>query len=484
MFLLAALLAASASASEGDHLQLKEFAAVWRNGRTVRDRMLKEKIRSFCVEASNRLASDIAEGENIPYDLIDAGPGDGSNPLYEYRVLTEEFVQQRQGALAMLPAFMPAAEAVGTLDDLDEWLLARGVQHVPVSVRERVEVTLRVFLTEVLENDSASFEYDEARFQQVWSALEAITVNGNSEVLLAAPIHGVTLQSPEVRLDSGLMLVSPASPEAEGLPGDIFRSDGLPVVAVVVEAEDSSPEGLSQARSRIRKLVCALRLYGHESPALGGAARLQVEQGPWQVLGLEGSGTANGDLYIEAAQESELAEFCRLVANRWPRGGEIAWALRRHEFGCDRMHHLDGLSDHLLALRALLEPEGPASGRLNDRLAAICAEPSGRAQLAERTARAARLEAGVQTGLTKREPQSRELCHELEMNLRALLRDVICGHLDADLVTLADAIIAESAGLEPPQRRRRFGEPEPIAHPEQLDVDPFDVLDDEDQQAA
>ena len=436
------------------------------------------------MEASQRLASDIASGEDVPYDLIDAGPGDGTNPLWEYRVLTEEFVRQRQGTLAMLPSYMPAAEAVEGIEDLNEWLLARGVQHVPANVRERVEATLRVFLTEVLDSDASTLEYDEARFQQVWSALEAITISGYSQVLLAAPIHGVSLESTELKLDKGMALVSPASPEAEGLPGDIFRSDGLPVVAVVVEAEDSTPESLGQARNRIRKLVCALRLYGHESPALGGAARLQVEQGPWQVLGLEGSGTASGDLFIETNQEAELSEFCRLVANRWPRGGEVAWALRRHEFGCDRMHHLDGLSDHLLALRALLEPEGPSSGHLTDRLAAICAEPQDRARLAERTARASRLERGVQTGLTRRETESRELCHEVEMNLRALLRDVICGHLDSDLVTIADSIIAESAGLEPPRRRRRFGEPDPITPAEAFDFDEQSAVDDEDQQAA
>ena len=442
----------------------------------MRDRLLKEKIRAFCVEASQRLASDIASGEDVPYDLIDAGFGDGANPLWEYRVLTNEFIRQRQGALAMLPSYMAAAEAVQGLEDLDEWLLARGVQHVPSNVRDRVEAALCTFLTEVLESDAGTLEFDESRFQQAWSALEAITVNGYSQVLLAAPIHGVSLESTELKLGDGMALVSPASPQAEDLPGDIFRSDGLPVVAVVVEASDSTPESLSQARNRVRKLVCALRLYGHESPALGGAARLQVENGPWQVLGLEGSGTASGDLLVETHQEAELTEFCRLVANRWPRGGEIAWALRRHEFGCDRMHHLDGLSDHLLALRALLEPEGPESGHLTDRLAAICAEPQDRARLAERTARAARLERGVQTGLTKREPESLELCHEIEMNLRALLRDVICGHLDSDLVTIADTIIAESAGLEPPRRRRRFGEPDPIAPPESVDFD--------DQQAA
>ena len=45
-----------------------------------------------------------------------------------------------------------------------------------------------------------------------------------------------------------------------------------------------------------------------------------------------------------------------------PRSGELAWALRRFELGCERDSRYEALTDHLLALRALLEPEGPESG--------------------------------------------------------------------------------------------------------------------------
>jgi hypothetical protein len=166
-------------------------------------------------------------------------------------------------------------------------------------------------------------------------------------------------------------------------------------------------------------------------------------------------------LTITRADEEELKAFSSLVSRRWPRGGETAWAVRRHEFGCDRMSSLDGLSDHLAALRALLEPEGPASGRLMDRLAALCAEPEDRARLAERTARAAALERSVISGLSARENDADTLCREIESHLRALLRDVIFGHLDSDLCGLADSIIAESAGVKVPGRG--FGDPEPLA---------------------
>jgi hypothetical protein len=37
---------------------------------------------------------------------------------------------------------------------------------------------------------------------------------------------------------------------------------------------------------------------------------------------------------------------------------------------------------------------------------------------------------------------------ELAGHLRALLRDVLCGHLDSDLRTVAEEIIGQDAGAE------------------------------------
>jgi hypothetical protein len=39
------------------------------------------------------------------------------------------------------------------------------------------------------------------------------------------------------------------------------------------------------------------------------------------------------------------------------------------------------------------------------------------------------------------------LVDEMTGWLRALLRDVLCGHLDSDLRTLADELLAESAAV-------------------------------------
>jgi hypothetical protein len=146
---------------------------------------------------------------------------------------------------------------------------------------------------------------------------------------------------------------------------------------------------------------------------------------------------------VPVDQEDELRAFCSLVARRTPRSGEIAWALRRFEMGCERAIPAEALSDHLLALRGLLEPEGPASGRLGGRVAALCATEEERAALAERVAHIAALERPVITGLPV-DPAIDTLVSELAGHLRALLRDVLCGHLDADLRGLADEILAEA----------------------------------------
>jgi hypothetical protein len=151
---------------------------------------------------------------------------------------------------------------------------------------------------------------------------------------------------------------------------------------------------------------------------------------------------------IPASQEDELRAFCNLISRRMPEfagRGEVAWALSRFELGCERTLPLEALTDHLLALRALLEPEGATSGRLAQRLAVLCAPPKERSVLAERIARAIALERAVIAGLARWGADADALVDEVSEHLRALLRDVICGHLDSDLCTVADELLSEAA---------------------------------------
>ena len=75
-----------------------------------------------------------------------------------------------------------------------------------------------------------------------------------------------------------------------------------------------------------------------------------------------------------------------------------------------------------------------------DRLAAICAAPeerdgAGAPPARHRRARARRVAGRLDPGLEAH-------VEELGSHLRAILRDVLCGHLDPALRTLADGLLA------------------------------------------
>jgi hypothetical protein len=209
---------------------------------------------------------------------------------------------------------------------------------------------------------------------------------------------------------------------------------------------DTSP--VSHARVRLRRLLTALRLFDAGGAAFGPLGWTRPGGGAWQPFALGSAAPPAGSALVTPEQEDELRAFCSLVSRRTPRAGELAWALRRFEMGCERPLPAEALTDHLLALRALLEPEGPASGRLAGRLAALCALPERRAALSERVAHVIALERAVVAGLAV-DPRLDELVEELSGHLRALLRDVLCGHLDPDLRTLADRIIGEASQEQP-----------------------------------
>ena len=159
-------------------------------------------------------------------------------------------------------------------------------------------------------------------------------------------------------------------------------------------------------------------------------------------------GLGDGEFFALRIGEDELRAFCNLVSRRAPHGNELAWALRRFELGCERESQFEALSDHLLALRALLEPEGPSSGLLAGRVAALCATREGRAELTERTTAAVALEQAVVKGTAQLNGASCGLADEVARHLQALLRDVICGHLSTDLAALADELLVREQELE------------------------------------
>ena len=143
-------------------------------------------------------------------------------------------------------------------------------------------------------------------------------------------------------------------------------------------------------------------------------------------------------------------------------GGALRWALTRFEMGCEQPLAIDGLSDHLLAVRALLDggENGPAG--LSTRLAVLCAEPAERTQLAAKVEQAFDLERLVMRGQLDGEHGSGgspdRIARDLEHHLRAILRDMVCGYLDPDVRRIADELLmAESAVKPEPRVEARSG---------------------------
>jgi hypothetical protein len=300
------------------------------------------------------------------------------------------------------------------------------------------------------------------------SAPEAITI--------VATLHGMTTASPEVKLTRGLTI---ATPEALGwAPGQALlglqgsNDDGSEHLLVALTCEepardleevmasgvgtdipwDASRAELTIAHGRdvLRDLLRALRLFGDGRVTLGPLAWVRSGgEDAWSAVSLGTGGRPHGMLVISADREDELRAFCNLVSRRAPTDNELAWALRRFELGCERARAYEGLSDHLLALRALLEPEGPASGLLAGRVAALCATPERRSKLIDRMIRAQRLELAAIAGTAKESAAGLACARDVAEHLRALLRDVICGHLTPDLTQLADQLLTESACQTP-----------------------------------
>lgn len=449
----------------------QELGRVQRNESTVRSLQLQAALTEFAAQATARLHADVLAGQEVPFELAtQSGRGRGASPLYCYRPLTDAYIAERFPSLRSLEAYPPAAAMLHSFDGLDRYLLSRGLLDArdrrsgPGPGMGRSDAALLALLQEVCAEQTdfdGLLDRDPERLERALGRLEDSTfAAAAAEVTLVATLHGLTISSPEIPLARGLVIAQPdalhGAPEqalsglAAGHP-DRGHPDRL---LVVFTAEDPDPRtGLIHGVEVVRELLRALRLFGDGRISLGSLAWTRVGSAPWSPIALGSGGRPHGMLLVSAEQEDELRAFCNLISRRAPHENEIAWALRRFELGCERASEYDGISDHLLALRALLggpselEPHGSPDGLLAGRLAALCATPDKRTVLTERTLRAIALERETIAGTAVERASGLALARDLSDHLRALLRDVVCGHLPSDLVSLADELLLSGEEL-------------------------------------
>jgi hypothetical protein len=427
----------------------------------MRNRALHDALRNFALEAAALLTDDLKDGAEVEFDVVDEGGGRGP-ALYRYEPRTGAFIEERWPRLRELPAREPACRELGA--GASAWLRVNGLRG------EQAEPALRAMLERLYE-DATSFGFPEERFERVYDEVELTLYRDAVRARVIAPLHGAWMHAERLELGDGLSLA-----RGDAMEGPHDRTSLLCVLERDVPADDPIPA--DEAAERFASVVTAIRLWSPGGITLGTPGWRQADQARWQPVPI-GSSTRprGGEWMLPAGEEQAFREFFTAIsaADRPP---HVAWALDRFEMGSAQETDAEALTDHLLGLRALLDATtetGQASFGL--RLAALCAEEGSRGELQERMETATRLERyamGHSSGASVDTESPRELVAEVEGHLRALLRDVLCGYLDADLKSVADDILIETHGeplgeieardiREEPEREP---EPEPEPHVE------------------
>ena len=429
---------------------------------------LHASLHAFASEAAATLAAMVAAGDEIPIEVVEEGADGSRRGLYCWQPRTGEFLERHWEGLMRLGSAADALAVLGSLGGLDTYLETYAQERRAGA--SPAHDALRCFAHRLFDA-AADFELAPERFEPAYRELGEMTAAQRSELALTALLRGIGCESAEIEVADGMLLVG--LEHLEVLPPDPLWRDRRTPATVVAIVPGAGPGAIAEALGKLRDLQSALRLYA-PGVALSPLAWIRGERTAWRALPIPGGGRGDGSAIVPAAQEEELRAFVSVVSRRRPVDGPPAWALARFEMGCERDDPLVGLSDHLLALRVLLEPEGPRSGRLAGRIAALCALAQERGAVTERVAHAISLEQSVIAGVPVGEDAAL-LAGEIEAHLRALLRDLICGHLRPELAELADSLVHEQLEAEPVgEVRIRRARPRLTPLPEDL----FSSLDD------
>jgi hypothetical protein len=401
----------------------------------MHNRALHDSLAAFVEEAAWQLAEEVSGGAEIPFEL-DATPT-RSAPLYCYKPLTGRFIAQRIGMLARLPSYPSAAAGLAQLPDLPGYLRRRGRRIPSGDARALPDCALQAFLGAVW-GDATDFVFDAERFRIAYAELEEVAYSGCELSVVLAQVEGLVIESDEVPLGDGLALVRAAT--LADAPAGLSDDPHATVAVLALESSRGEGRALEAAGRRLRRLQSALRLWDDAEPALGPTAWARTDGSAWMTVPLAaGLRRPNGDCLLNADEEDPLRAFCALVSRRTPRSGELAWALRRFELGCERPGAVEALTDWLLAAKALFADVDRAGyDGVAERIAAICAEAQDRPRLEARVREAISLERAAMAGFVRSGDEIDALVCELGGCLRAILRDVLCGHLDPALRRVAD----------------------------------------------
>jgi hypothetical protein len=409
----------------------------------VRDFLLNEALKRLATEAATRFSSLVASGDQIPFDVA-AENGDESS-FFSYVPLTSRFVEERSGELRSLPSFGPAREAAVEAGVASAYLEARG-ESVPADPGERAERMLTVFISALWEG-STEFSLDRARLDSALSMLDAEARGADDAEVVIVPVVGLRMSTARLQLPHDVRIVRADAIDA---PIDAMRSEGMGRASwepqYLAVADQHEGEGAEAALNQLRELISVMRLYKGGGLGLGPYAFAPTGEDCWRRIATGAPATRPGGYRLSEDEAAELVELARTLEARPDPDSALTWAVGRFEMGCERESALDGLSDHLLALRAVLEGHGPVGASLPMRAAALIADDSlDRIEAREKVEETLELERALMNG---RSPENGiKLAGWAEDGVRRLLLQAALGELGSDLNATADETLI-AAGLE------------------------------------
>ena len=410
----------------------------------MRDFLLNESIKRLATEAATRLSSMVAMGEEIPFDVA-ADAGDDS-AFYSYVPMTGRYVSDHAEELRGLPSFETARDATVEAGLAAPYLEARG-QGVPADPGARAELMLITFFAELWDG-SAGFALDRERLEAALATLDAESRDADDAEVLMVPLVGLRMPMPRLQLPHDVRIVRADSIEA---PVEAMRSEGMGRAAwepqYLAIAEQDPEGGVESAMQQLRELISVMRMFKGGGIGLGPYAFAPTGEGCWRRIATGAPATRPGGYRLSEEEAEELIDFCAALEARPDPDNALTWAVGRFEMGCERPTALEGLSDHLLAMRAVLEGHGPVGASLPLRAAALIAdEGMDRIEAGERVEEVLGLERAMMNGRPVEGAVA--LATWLEENARRLLRQAALGELGNDLSTVADETLIVSGLAE------------------------------------
>ncbi len=440
----------------------------------MRDFLLNEALKRLATEAATRFSSLVAGGEEIPFDV---GASDGEeSAFYSYVPMTGRYVEDHADELRSLPSFVPAREAAVEAGVAAAYLEARGEQ-VAADPGERAERMLTVFFVDLWEG-STGFALDLQRLEEALASLDAEAREADDADVLIVPIVGLRMSIARLQLPHGVRVVRADSIEA---PVDAMRSEGMGRAAwepQFLAVADQDPDGgTDDALGQLRELISVMRLFKAGGVGLGPYAFAPTGADNWRRVATGAPATRPGGYRLNESEAEELTDFASTLESLPDPDGALTWAVGRFEMACERESALEGLSDHLLALRAVLEGHGPVGASLPMRAAALISDESmDRIEAREQVEEILELERAMMNGRLL--VGATDLACWAEESARRLLRQAALGELGNDLIGTADESLIVSGlaegdaeiAISVQESAEPDDFPEPVAVPEPDDV--------------